>query len=211
MPLSSTSDSGDAPRHDVRKALRELRRDVHAAMYRELLRRLARNPTPTREELRLGVYVEALEPQVRDALRRMREKGYTTRSSGFYAYDHAAQAIEGGFEVPPVALKELSDVDVEVQKRGSMTLIRFYPEQAEVEAIKARWDGVARALPDLGKRARATQDYVSREFRRLYRRGRLQASFLQLWIDDMGTYEGPRAPEPGLFDELGRRVPPNRG
>lgn len=49
--------------------------------------RIATDPTPTPQEISLGMYVENLEPQVRDATLSMREKGYQTSASGFFNGD----------------------------------------------------------------------------------------------------------------------------
>ena len=171
-------------------ALRRLRHEVHVAMYEELSRRVAADPAPTREELDMGVYVEALEPQVRDAVREMRRKGYATHSSGFYAYDHAAQVVEGGFELPAGVPERLRGLGVEAERRGRTTLLRFRPSTADLGDMKERWDRVAGVLPDLGRPAPPARGFGSDEFRRLHREGTLGTGFIPHWLDDMGTYAG---------------------
>ena len=64
--------------------------------------RLRDNPTPTEEELYLGVFLESLEPQVRAAVRTMFEKGYATQSSGFHGQNYDVQMIDGYFTVSRV-------------------------------------------------------------------------------------------------------------
>ena len=166
-------------------------------MYRELRERVDRNPAPTEEELSLGSYLEALEPQVRDAVREMRRRGYVTNSSGFYGYDHAAQVVEGDFELPAAVAADLGRIDVEVERQRRITLVRFYPDDADLEEIRERWDRVAALFPDLGRAAPPTRDFDSGEFRRLHREGRLRAGFIRHWLDAMGTYAGMSEPSRG--------------
>jgi hypothetical protein len=207
---ASTVDSGAGEDRDLRSqlapevmaALSKLRGEVHVRMHRELRRRTKDSPVPTEEELELGTYLEGLEPQVRDAVREMRRKGYATHSSGFYGYDHAAQVIEGGFELAPGVVDLLREMDVEVERRGKTTVMRFYPEGANLEEIGAKWGRVAELLPHRGRPAPTTHDFGSDEFRRLHREGELQAGFVQHWLDGMGTYED--APE----DDQGVEEPP---
>ena len=179
---------------ELREALGDLRRAVHVAMYDDLRRRTAEDPTPTEEELDLGAYVEALEPQVRDAVRELRGKGYATHSSGFYGYDPAVQAIEGQFELSAAVVERLGAVGVEVERRLKTTSIRFRPPVADLPAMKQMWDRVARALPDRGRPAPATRDFGSDHFRRLHRQKRLATGFIRYWLDEMGTYVGMAGP-----------------
>src|SRR5688572_1790728 len=68
-----------------------LRRKTRETMKLELEERLRRDPEPTTEELSQGAFEQMIEPQVRDALRVMRRKGYSTTSSGFNSLD--AQSV----------------------------------------------------------------------------------------------------------------------
>lgn len=54
-------------------------------------KRLAENPVPTEEELRVGTYREFLEPQIRDAIFVFNNKGYYTIDSGY----HGRKILEG--------------------------------------------------------------------------------------------------------------------
>lgn len=188
---------------EVMAALSKLRGEVHVRMNRELRRRTSNRPAPTEEELELGTYLEGLEPQVCDAVREMRRKGYATHSSGFYGYDHAAQVIEGGFEVASDVVELLREMDVEVERREKTTVMRFYPEGANLAEIAAKWGRVAELLPHRGGPAPATHDFGSDQFRRLHREGELQAGFVQHWLDGMGTYQ--HAPD----DEQAVEEPPS--
>jgi len=60
-----------------------LRRNVHAQREKEFLHRIETNPDPTEEEYDIDAYFEEIEPQCREAILKMRKKGYETYSSGF--------------------------------------------------------------------------------------------------------------------------------
>ncbi|MGB7958026.1 MAG: hypothetical protein WCF77_04285 [Minisyncoccia bacterium] len=62
----------------------ELRKESVARSNADLGNRFMANPYASEEELRAGVYKEALEPQVREAVFALRNKGYDTFESGFH-------------------------------------------------------------------------------------------------------------------------------
>jgi hypothetical protein len=62
----------------------ELRKESVARSNADLGNRFMANPYASEEELRAGVYKEALEPQVREAIFTLRKKGYDTFESGFH-------------------------------------------------------------------------------------------------------------------------------
>jgi hypothetical protein len=76
------------------KQFAQLRRETHERMEKKLAERLHTNPIPTETELRLGTFLEALEPQVRDAVAEMNGKVYSTNSSGFWGKYEDQQIIE---------------------------------------------------------------------------------------------------------------------
>lgn len=51
--------------------------------HKDLRERKQNNPIPTIEELKMGCFIEQIEPQVRDAVMILRKKGYDTVESGF--------------------------------------------------------------------------------------------------------------------------------
>ena len=59
--------------------------------------RLKENPTPTEEELYMAAFKEWLEPQVREAIAEMYNKGYATGSSGFHGVQTDFQMADGNF------------------------------------------------------------------------------------------------------------------
>jgi hypothetical protein len=62
----------------------ELRKESVARSNADLGDRFMADPYASEEELRAGVYKEALEPQVREAVFTLRNKGYDTFESGFH-------------------------------------------------------------------------------------------------------------------------------
>src|SRR4051794_20198473 len=60
-----------------------LRENVHLQMSQQLDERRRGNPQHTPEEETLGIYLEQLEPQVKEAVLEFNRKGYRTSYSGF--------------------------------------------------------------------------------------------------------------------------------
>lgn len=72
-----------------------LRKEMHSQSERDLEKREIENPHPTEEDLKLGTFIEAIEPQVRDAVLAFTKKGYQTTGSGFDVAKHDQQSIYG--------------------------------------------------------------------------------------------------------------------
>lgn len=66
-----------------RERFAELRRRAIEITERQTAERIRTDPIPTPVEDDLGAFVEMLEPQVREAVLLLHERGYTTESSGF--------------------------------------------------------------------------------------------------------------------------------
>src|SRR5437660_1040274 len=77
-----------------------LREEVNRLAAQQLDARKRTNPEKSQLEQDLGVYIEELDPQVRDAVIRMHALGYTTFASGFWGDDHH-QIIQGEFRLDP--------------------------------------------------------------------------------------------------------------
>jgi len=97
-----------------------LRQSVHQEMDEALQDRLSNiDLSITGDELRLGAFMEELEPQVRNALIVLNKKGYKTHSSGFYGSESGQgdlQAIdmEGNYSLDEEIVKKLNDMGVRV-------------------------------------------------------------------------------------------------
>lgn len=144
-------------------AFQRLRDAVHQEMEQKINARLeAGNDRPTDLELELDAFEEEIEPQVLDAVKIFNAKGYKTVSSGFYGVDCAEQCIDGPFTVDSRTAQKLAEVGVSVVPypreygvKGSM--VKFSPEEPDLEKIKAKWDHVAALLPARGEQRNNTQ------------------------------------------------------
>lgn len=122
-----------------------------AGSYYALRERMTTNPIPTAQELGIGVFVEEIQPQVRDAVLLMREKGYDTGNvlhAGFMGEQHDLQGMT--FNTPLS-----NDEQVFLEAHGFVVdgdLLSFRPEnQTDLGSIKGTWDWLANNLPDRGE------------------------------------------------------------
>lgn len=122
----------------------------------DMIERQRTDPNPTDIEILMGTFIEALEPQVRDAVYTMVSKGYTTNSSGFYG--EGSQGIDGYFKIDPVTQQKLEQMGVFVSttKRG-YTHINLLPERPDMEEIKQKWAAIAVVIPKLPTPAAPSQ------------------------------------------------------
>lgn len=119
----------------------------------DLRERIERNPIPTDEEINAGVYLEQLEPQVRNAVLTLRRKGYITYISGFHGYEKQIIAFHNeplkDFKFPSDLMRELAEKGVYVQvKPGEIMFSCDY--LLTLEELKDVWEQIAATLPDLG-------------------------------------------------------------
>lgn len=123
----------------------KLRWRAHKQCLKELKERIVRKPKPTKEELFLGAYIEMLEPQIRNAVRVINRRGYTSWSSGFYGIK---QCIDGFFTIDLKAKDDLKRIGVSVrEEKNGYTMIEFSSKAKRLNEIKKTWDVVARILP----------------------------------------------------------------
>lgn len=170
----------------------QLRDAVYEGMYSELQDRAANNPTPTEQEMRMGAYKEEIEPQARDAVMSMRDKGYNTSSSGFGdpADGHETQQLTlrtplsaetettlkaQGFSVENISLKQKDNTE------SNLTNITFQPNNPmNLGEMKSRWDQLAGMLPDRGQPAPMSAHGSAEKFREAVRSNTLQ-DYVQNW------------------------------
>jgi hypothetical protein len=157
---------------DKSERLATLRREVNQGIEEETQERIRTNPVPTETEIELGAFVEMLEPQVRDALIHMHQKGYSTESSGFGGEQSDLQVIDGviALDDRTIAQLEAQSVQVKVSKLFShpYTRIIFRPEQPDLAKIKEKWDAIAALLPDKGQPALPSTSDGAVEFRKRF-------------------------------------------
>lgn len=159
----------EIPKPEARAAaFSELRKQSHAQIERETAERIKANPKPSEEEINAGAFPEMLETQVRDAIFEMRKKGYATESSGFGGKTGEVQSMDGYFEIDAETERALRDMGVEVLRdQGfgpSYSFLRFSPDEPILEKMKAKWDAMARLLPDPGRQAEPSVSGHAEEF-----------------------------------------------
>ena len=183
------SDFRVSEENEVDEKLATLRSDVYVDMYRDLKHRVETDSTPTTEELAMGAYIEALEPQVREAVLGMRRKGYETHSSGFFG--ESRQVIDGPFLVSEETVEKLRSNGFEVETRGKFgASIGFLPETADLEAMTEKWNEAVQLLPDLGRPSAPSGTAGAEEFRHLHETNRLEDDFIPTWLAEQGVHAG---------------------
>lgn len=191
------------------KSLRQVYDDLHY--------RIAHLPHPRAEDLALGIYVEAIEPQARAAILAMQAKGYPTNSSGFWGRT-AQQIVDGHFIVPPEAYKPLEElgakviawvgdvatgdwVDASTVSEGTPIMyeaITFSPKTANLSDMKRQWDAIAGVLPEHPETFPVYENERTRTFEDMISRGTLTKDFLPWWLSFQPLTED-RVPVPKLF------------
>lgn len=118
-----------------------------------------------------GEYIEELEPQLREQVLKINRKGYMTQYAGFFG-ENCDQQIMGDFRLNEETLQRLTVLGIsvytgpnwnlEMERQSGIhredipedakftTVIKFHPENADLQAIGAKWEQVADSLPDRG-------------------------------------------------------------
>lgn len=131
----------------------------------DIKRRKVKNPHPNKLESMLGLFVEELEPQVRQAVLILNKKGYSTDVSGFMD-NSCDQMIEGDFQLDGKIINSLQAIGVQVETNPSgYTRLQFSPEEADIQKIKRKWDKIVSLLPDKNQRASSSMTRKARDFR----------------------------------------------
>ncbi|GAC1501004.1 MAG: hypothetical protein NVS1B10_04960 [Candidatus Saccharimonadales bacterium] len=127
-----------------------LRKNTNKLKVFSVEQRLANNPIPDEFEKSLGVFVEDLDIQVRDAVVMFNNKGYQTTESGF-TFGGAIQAIVGNYILGEETKTDLADIGMNVFTIPTehQTIIAYKPEYASIGHMKRLWDWTADILPDL--------------------------------------------------------------
>lgn len=151
-----------------------LRRRVHEMLGMELATRKSNKPHPTADELSQGCYDEAIEIQVRDAIRSLRRKGYATVSSGFHSpwkqqlvlqqfMDYTAlRVLQDEFHRQGIYL-EMSNLVFEGQHCADITI--HYNAHLNLQELTYMWNRIANSLPDLHRAAPRNTSPIAIEFR----------------------------------------------
>jgi len=130
--------------------------------------RVSTSPLATDKEYRLGVYAEALESQVRDAVFVLLDKGYTPLESGYMNLDDGSQylGINGGAFDPQTLLESItggapSEAKSLLENQLKYTYIQHFKDSEQIQLIlvpndpemsksewKTIWDLIARCAPE---------------------------------------------------------------
>ncbi len=169
----------------------DLREQAYVQSFNDTRERLLTNPTATEEELGMGMLIESLEPQVRQAVLSMWRKGYLTTSSGFAGINHDIQSIDGEFVLDQATKEKLRALEVTVEDGDQgTTSISFRPLEPDLDSMSRAWDGIVGVLPDLGHPPTKVSSFTPEgvfEFRRMSNEGRLQNEYLDLWLHKTGN------------------------
>lgn len=143
----------------------------------ELAERIRNNPKPTEQEINLGTFLEALEPQVREAILDLNRKGYQTYHSGFNGFNPSEQYVylNLGPEIPESVLKKLGEMGVKVHRQfldldGGKNVweVAFELLDPDLDAARTKWQEVSAQFPDTGQPAAPVNDFEAIKFRYLY-------------------------------------------
>ncbi|MFH1426310.1 MAG: hypothetical protein ABIG66_02650 [Candidatus Kerfeldbacteria bacterium] len=163
------------------KEFAQLREKTLAEVEMETEARIASNPTPTEEEIRVGAFREMIEPQIRDALFEIARKGYSTESSGFWGGHGEIQCLDGLMELDEETAHAIRQLGMEVEigpiesepgRSEQFAKISFRPPNPDMAYMKKMWDHLAEALPDRGHPASPSTSGGSDDFRETYAPGR---------------------------------------
>ncbi|MBI3443079.1 hypothetical protein HY008_00205 [Candidatus Woesebacteria bacterium] len=147
-----------------------LRDTVKQNMAADLTYRLKTKPFLSELESRLGVFLEMLEPQVRDAVVLLNRKGYSTDTSGFMAQADG-QMIEGDFTIDEQTLNKLKAMGVTVETNPSgYTRLEFRSDVADIDHVRNQWKRIVELFPDRKKQAQPSMTKKSRDIRSKYAR-----------------------------------------
>lgn len=149
-----------------------LRKAVVEKMQQEVLEREKNPGVVAEDELSLGAFWEQIEPQVRLALKVLRQKGYSTIESGFYGENRqvitVANAEFASYQPPENLKKKLLEQGVEI-KVSDDTISLLFNNKLTEQAIKEVWDQVVDSLPDKGVAPEPNQTGGAEIFRQKYK------------------------------------------
>jgi len=135
----------------------------------DLAERRFNNPWPTEAELNLGGFQERLEPQVRETVLNLRDKGYDTFESGFAGFKDQSIGLEknqfSGLELPPELLTELGEqgVAVEIDSRKIKLILL---KELDLPEITQVWQKIEKFIPSLGVSAEPCKLQQAKGFRK---------------------------------------------
>ena len=131
-----------------------LRKSTISEMEKELENRKKENPDKTAEEEKLGVFIEKLEPQVKNTILRLQTKGYKTYESGFKLFGDQMIGFRENYFQNPKIFKDLQDKlktqDINLEIKPDHLILGF-KKFYSINEMKEIWDKIADELPELEK------------------------------------------------------------
>ncbi|MFH1712555.1 MAG: hypothetical protein ABH846_04975 [Patescibacteria group bacterium] len=147
----------------------QLRERLHKDLAQDLARRKEENLAPTEEELKMGTFIEGLEPQVRDAVIKLRAKGYSTWESGFMGFE-GIQRISfneprlADYQPPKDLVDNLSEMGIELIVEPNVVAFKC-SRQLRAEDLKSAWDLIAAAMPTFDDPTKPSKVRAAEDFR----------------------------------------------
>ena len=146
-----------------------MRDRMHKRMAIEKVERMKHMPEATDVEMSMGAYVDQIEPHVRGAVLRLREKGYATFSSGFYGRD----VQEISFMQNDLDGWWFDDQFVDWLAERGANLRPFHgdikvdmTQQLSEDELKSMFDAIAQNMPDLDRAAPMSNTLNAQNFRK---------------------------------------------
>lgn len=159
----------DIPNQHIIKQLTTLKTSIYLKRKTLLAKRLAKNPFITDLEYLLGAFIEMYEPHLHEIVELLFTKGYIIDvSSGFSGKFSEAQSLNGYIPVDYITRNKLAKLGIKFREFEGLASLTFWPETANIESIKAKWLQIAKALPDKGMLASASQQEHATAFRMKY-------------------------------------------
>lgn len=125
--------------------------EVLASNYYALQERMQTNPIPTKQELDMGVFIEEIQPQAREAVLLMQQKGYDIGNVLHAGFKYESPDHQVMTFLTPLSRSEeymLSEHGFIIED-GKLS---FKPEnQTNLGEIKGMWDWLANTLSDRGE------------------------------------------------------------
>ncbi len=147
------------------KLFKRLQKSIQIKVEKDTIKRHKNNPKPNKMEQCLGVFIEMLEPQVRNAVFELNRKGYSTDTSGFMN-NPCDQKIEGDFRLNEDVVQKLNSIGVTVETNPSgYTIIQFSPKEADIKKIKKQWDKIVSMIPNKNQITSLSMTHRARDFR----------------------------------------------
>ena len=122
-------------------------------------------------EYSLGMYMDAIQQQIKKAVLTLHKKGYQLHEWGFGGLEKETQYLDGIFRIEDKeAKKKLQDIDVRVDEYEfegmKKTELYFRPERPYFKEVKDTWNEIAEILPDTGNEPQNRYHPDAFDFRR---------------------------------------------